>query len=502
MCAGSAGLGFSFLTSVMVTRLLGLFAALVAADYLTAHRGLSECLSAGEDSEYHQWYQSRAKEEVREEMKWVWSMYREKAMGADSILPEEGMPYDDWGGFSLFLVESLDTLHLMGFHDWFKEAAKYTQKRAYYRRNVNVNVMEMTIRLLGGLVSAYEREPNAALLRRCVELGDRLALAFGMRGVLPYTDLNFATGEAQALRNLTGLSEMGTLSLEFRKLSQLSGNQTYAKLVETVEHFLLVKLYEGGGLLKYEYDPYENEFVGRKCVGAREDSYYEYLYKVWLSTGKEKDIYHKMYKFSKDAILNTLLEVSTAGDMYLKEIQDNGDDANILEHLACFYPGLLALENIIEGYNQTQEKIAMGLTRTCISLYEKSLKHLAPDLVAFPNNYKLLMPKEYASYHLRPETVESIFYLYRLTKDQTLMDSAYSIFSALKRYAKAEFGYSALRNVNVNSEDASPFLNSQPSYFPAETLKYLFLTFGEEELLRLDREVITTEGHVLRMERS
>lgn len=501
MCAKSAVRAFSFLANLMVTRLLSIFAALAAADYLTARRGLSECLVAGEDLEYHRWYQDKAKEEVRQEMKWVWSMYREKAMGADSILPEEGMPYDDWGGFSLFLVESLDTLHLMGFHDWFKEATKFVQKRAYFRRNVNVNVMEMTIRLLGGLVSAYEREPNPALLRRCVELGDRLALAFGMRGVLPYTDLNLATGEAQALRNLTGISEMGTLSLEFRKLSELTGNQTYAQLVETVERFLLVKLYESGGLFKYEYDPYDNQFVGRKCVGAREDSYYEYLYKVWLSTGRKKDIYHKVYQFSKDAILNTLLEVSISGDMYLKEIQDNGDDANILEHLACFYPGLLALENIIEGYNYTQEKIAMGLTRTCISLYEKTLKHLAPDLVAFPNNYKLYMPKEYASYHLRPETVESIFYLYRLTKDQSLMDSAYSILSALKRYAKAEFGFSALRNVNSNSEESSTYLNSQPSYFPAETLKYLFLTFGEEELLKLDREVITTEGHVLRMER-
>ena len=483
----------------MATRLLVLILTSVSADYLSARQGLTECLVSGEDWEYHQWYRNRAKSEVKEEMKWVWKMYREKAMGADSILPEEGFPYDDWGGFSLFLVGSLDTLHLMGFADWYKEAAKFVQKKGYYRKNVNVNAMEMNIRLLGGLLSAYEREPNPSLLRRCIELGDRLALAFRMRGVLPYSDLNLATGEAQVLRNITGLSEMGTFSLEFRKLSQLSGNETYANLVDTVERFLLIKLYEGKGLLRYEYDPYGNEFIGRKCVGAREDSYYEYLYKVWVSTGKKKDIYHQVYQFSKHAILATLLETSISGDMYLKEIQDNGEDANILEHLACFYPGLLALETIIEGYNTTQERIAMGLTKTCVSLYEKTLKHLAPDLVAFPNNHKLFMPKEYAAYHLRPETVESVFYMHYLTKAQTFIDSAYSIFRALKHYAKAEFGYSAVRNVNGNDETASPLLNSQPSCFPAETIKYLYLTFGEG-LVDLRKEVLTTEGHLFRVE--
>ena len=460
----------------MATRLFPLLAIALGADYLSGRRGLSQCLTSGDDYDYHQYYTLKAREEVRDEIKWVWSRYREKALGADSILPEEGFPYDDWGGLNLFLVEGLDTLKLVGLDGWFEEGVKFINKKAYYRRNLNINVMETTIRVLGSLLSAYELSPSPSLLRRCTELGDRLALSFKMRGVLPFSDLNLETGEAQLLRNLTSLSEMGSLSLEFRKLSELSGNSTYSSLVETVESFLLVKWWQGGGLLRYYYDPYKNEFVGRKCVGASEDSFYEYVYKVWLYTGRKKEKYWKVYQMSKQAIIQTLVEKTYFGDVYLKEIQDNGEDANILEHLACFYPGLLALENILDGYNHTEATIAEAITRTCVSLYERSLKHLSPDLVAYPNNYNLYMPKDYTSFHLRPETIESLFYLYRLTKDQYYRDAAYSIFAAIRKHAKAEWGYSSVKDVN-GEEDGK--LNEQPSYFVAETMKYLFLMFEE-----------------------
>ncbi|KAF8661347.1 hypothetical protein AX16_001442 [Volvariella volvacea WC 439] len=99
-----------------------------------------------------------------------------------------------------------------------------------------------------------------------------------------------------------------------------------------------------------------------------------------------------------------------------------------------------------------------------------------------------------AAYLLRPETLESIFLMWRVTGDPKWRMRGWKIFEALEREARTDVGYAVLRSV-----ERSPAIldNSMPSYFLAETLKYLYLLFSDERLIPLDSWVLNTEAHPL-----
>ncbi|GAB5034516.1 mannosyl-oligosaccharide-alpha-mannosidase mns3-like [Nannochloropsis oceanica] len=94
---------------------------------------------------------------------------------------------------------------------------------------------------------------------------------------------------------------------------------------------------------------------------------------------------------------------------------------------------------------------------------------------------------------LRPETVESLFYLYRVTGDRVYQEWAWQIFVAFEMHAKIETGgYSGLRNVEALD---SARIDKMESFFLGETLKYFYLLFADPALLSLDEVVFNTEAH-------
>ena len=100
---------------------------------------------------------------------------------------------------------------------------------------------------------------------------------------------------------------------------------------------------------------------------------------------------------------------------------------------------------------------------------------------------------------LRPEAVESWFYLYRITKNPKYRQWAWDYARAMEKYAKAAGGYSGLRDVNSLSEggDNSHNLDGhQQSFLLAETFKYIYLTFSEDDVIDIDKYVFNTEAHV------
>ncbi|TFK74962.1 glycoside hydrolase family 47 protein [Pluteus cervinus] len=96
------------------------------------------------------------------------------------------------------------------------------------------------------------------------------------------------------------------------------------------------------------------------------------------------------------------------------------------------------------------------------------------------------------SYLLRPETVESLFILWRVTGDVKWRHRGWKIFEAIERETKTPSGYGSPRSVG---RSPAPLDDNMPSYFLAETLKYLYLLFNDEELIPLDRWVFNTEAH-------
>ncbi|KAG6869223.1 hypothetical protein C0993_009086 [Termitomyces sp. T159_Od127] len=97
-----------------------------------------------------------------------------------------------------------------------------------------------------------------------------------------------------------------------------------------------------------------------------------------------------------------------------------------------------------------------------------------------------------AAYLLRPETIESMYILWRVTGDSKWKEKGWRIFTAIEEHAKTPSGYASLRAV-----DALParLYDDMPSYFLAETLKYLYLLFIDEDPIPLEEWVFNTEAH-------
>lgn len=95
-------------------------------------------------------------------------------------------------------------------------------------------------------------------------------------------------------------------------------------------------------------------------------------------------------------------------------------------------------------------------------------------------------------YVLRPEIVESAYYLYRRTHDSQYLAMGREIFGGLLKYCRTEVGYASLKDVRTKEQE-----DSMESFFFAETLKYLYLLFAPEATLPFDRVIFNTEAHPL-----
>ena len=102
----------------------------------------------------------------------------------------------------------------------------------------------------------------------------------------------------------------------------------------------------------------------------------------------------------------------------------------------------------------------------------------------------------HAGYPLRPEIMESAYTLYVKTKDRRYLDMGKTFFDALVRRCRTDAGYTTIKNVVTNEQG-----DLMPSYFLAETLKYLYLLYAPETL-DLEKVVFNTEAHSFRRQAS
>jgi len=96
----------------------------------------------------------------------------------------------------------------------------------------------------------------------------------------------------------------------------------------------------------------------------------------------------------------------------------------------------------------------------------------------------------------RPETIESLFYLYRVTGDTIYREWGWKIFEAFEKYTRLTDGYASIDN--VLTPDNPGYKDKMETFYLAETLKYLFLLFSDDSsLFSLDEFVFNTEAHPL-----
>lgn len=219
-----------------------------------------------------------------------WKGYKKYAWGRDEVGPVSGGVRDIYGGWGATLVDSLDTLWIMGLKAEFEEAVAAVRKIDFTSSDtLTLNVFETTIRYLGGFLSAYDVSGGAypALLEKAVELGDMLYIAFDTEERMPilrwYWPASRDGGDMEA-SNINALAELGSLSVEFTRLSQLTGDQKFYDAINRITNVLRENQNNTRlpGMWPISTNGVTPNFsVDRRfSLGGMSDSLYEYLPKV------------------------------------------------------------------------------------------------------------------------------------------------------------------------------------------------------------------------------
>jgi len=419
---------------------------------------------------------SEAALQVRDEFLHAWNGYKKYAWGHDELRPLS-KTYHDWYGVSLYMtpVDALDTMILMGLDDEAAKTKDLIIKNLSFDQDIYVKNFEITIRLLGGLLSSYQLSGDQRLLSLADDLGTRLLPAFRSPTGMPYMYVNLKTGAVRETKS--NPAEIGTLLLEFGSLSKLTGKPIYYEKAKRA----LVELYNRrspSGLVGSGIDVETGKWTDPEShISGGIDSYYEYLLKGWLLLHDEDC--NRMWNSSLAALNKYLAEETTSGLWYGPVNMNTGErTGHFSGALDAFFPGELALAGDLGRARRSEES------------FYKVWTHFGVEPEEF--NYST-MKIAYDGYELRPEIIESAYYLHQFTQDPHYVQMGRSFFDSLIKYCRTEAGYASLSSIEKKTQK-----DEMPSFFLAETLKYLYLLFSPSPKLDLNQMVFNTEAHPIR----
>jgi mannosidase alpha-like ER degradation enhancer 2 len=415
-------------------------------------------------------------EQVKDALVHAWDGYKQFAWGHDQLLPLSGGARD-WYGVSFYMtpVDAFDTMLLMGLTDQAAEAKALILDSLSFDKDVSVQVFEVTIRLLGGLLSAYQMDGDPKFLALATDLADRLLPAFKSATGMPYRFVHLRTGVTDG--PVSNPAEIGTLMLEFGTLSKFTGKPVYYDTAKRA----VVALYDRRssiGLVGSRIDVRTGEWRSTSShVSGGIDSYYEYLLKSWRLFGDED--FHRMWETSVAAVTQYLADTTATGLWYAHVDMDTGSrTATRFGALDAFLPAVLALGGDLDHAKRLMESCYRMWTTFGIEPEELDYSTMEVTEPAYP---------------LRPEIIESAYHLYHFTGDQRYRDMGRTMFESLLEHARVKNGFAAFSSV-VTMEHT----DEMESFFLAETLKYAYLLFAPPATLDFDAVTFNTEAHPLR----
>lgn len=456
-------------------------------------------------------------------------------------------------GLGWIIVDALDTLMIMNLTSRLSHAREWISTTLDYDQDHEVNTFETTIRMLGGLLSAHylsttfpEMAPLAdddkgspgedLYLEKAADLADRILGAFDSESGIPYASINLKTLKGVPSHVDDGASstaEASTLQLELKYLAMLTGEKNYWDRAERVMQIIDDNDMEDGLVPIFIYANLGHFRGDNIRLGSRGDSYYEYLIKQYLQTSNQEPVYLDMWNQALAGVRKHLIAYSSPSHFTILGERPSGLSGKLspkMDHLVCFMPGTIALgatggATVEEakkagkwGRKEEDEmNLAIELTKTCWGMYKVTATGLAPEITFFQTNdpphmeqdgkltsnemgndsWKqdyIIKPQD--SHNLqRPETVETLFYMWRITGDQKYREWGWEMFKSFVKYSAASdgAGFTSLDKVN----EIPPMLrDNMESFWLAETLKYFYLLFSPRDLLPLDSIVINTEAHI------
>ncbi|BGO96067.1 hypothetical protein NBRC10512v2_007784 [Rhodotorula toruloides] len=424
--------------------------------------------------------------------------------GHDRSNPNNGAVNDVLGDYALTLVDSLDTFAMLNDKFAFEQAIRETIEHVSFDVDSRVQVFEVTIRMMGGLLSGhllampgtYNRsDPStyhssirgfslpwyrSELLHIAHDLGRRLLPAFETPTGIPFARVHLQRG----LRGKGGKGESGetcsagagSLLLEFITLSRLTSDPTFEALARRA--FLAIWDRRSDiGLIGNTIDARSGAWMhGAAGTGAGIDSFYEYAAKAYVLTGEED--YFRVWEAGYAALQRYVR--TGDGFWYRGANMQTGQLTSVLvDSLAAFMPGVQTLMGDLDSATRSHAPYAFLWLRYggLPELYDTHRRQAVQ-----------------LGYPLRPEYIESNMYLYQATKDDWYLELAEQVLHDINNKTRVDCGLAAVFNLETGKLE-----DKMPSFVTSETLKYLYLTFDENSpFLRDDSAfVFTTEGHPL-----
>ena len=406
-----------------------------------------------------------------------WLAYKKYAWGHDVLKPLS-KSYSDWYNEPLYIspIDAYSTLHLMGFNDEAQEILNYVVDSLDFNKDIYAKIFEVNIRILGGLLAMYDISGDERVLEKSIDFADRMMPAFNTKTGIPKYWVNLKTGEAKG--DTVNVAEAGTYVFEMGILSYFTNDPKYYQAAKKATLAVYNRKSEIG-LIGDVIDVETGEWVSTHshiCAGV--DSYYEYLFKSYLMFG-DPDL-KEIWDHSIEHINRYMAEDYNNQLWYGRVDMTTGEQvSSVVTLYDAFFPAVLALNG------DTQR--AIRLQETWFWLWRQY--GLEPMVYDYKTGYP-----NYPIYDLNPEIMESAYYLLNTTGNKYYYDMNSRFWSDIKKFCRTDVAFTSVGNVTTMAQK-----DYMPTFFFAETLKYLYLTFSNDsgEFL-FDEYIFNTEAHQFR----
>jgi mannosyl-oligosaccharide alpha-1,2-mannosidase len=435
-------------------------------------------------------------------------------------------------------VDALSTAIVIGNEKAVDQILDHIAKIDFTTTRDRISLFETTIRYLGGLLSAYDLltgparavAKDDAKVKKVLEQAEALAVAlkvaFDTPTGVPDNELLPTRPYTRNESVTNSIATIGTLVLEWTRLSDLTGNPLYGELAQKGESYLLDPKPKQNepwpGLIGTNVNIKTGLFTN--AVGGwvgGDDSFYEYLIKMYLYDPKRFAGYKDRWVLAADSTMAQLeSHPASRPDLTFLAMYNNKTllfisqhrefprvttfgfcegtkAANVPPKVACFDGGNFILGGLTLNDPKYIE-FGIKLTDSCHATYSATATKIGPETFRWqdgkagenatnnpppPNNQSEFAMRsgfwnENPSYNLRPEVIESYYYAYRATGDSKYQDWAWDAWKAINASCVVGAGFSAIND--VNAADGGGWSDFQESYFFAETLKYSYLIQAED----------------------
>ncbi|KAK4619976.1 Mannosyl-oligosaccharide alpha-1,2-mannosidase [Fulvia fulva] len=468
---------------------------------------------------------------VKEMFKFAWNGYYRYAFPNDELQPVNNSFSNSRNGWGASAADALSTALVMESGEIVNQIVNYVPSIDWSvsKDDEAVSLFETTIRYLGGLLSGYDlltgplkelvddESKVQALLDQAQNLANNLSYAFDTPTGIPHNNLIFSN-RSNTGDTTNGLATIGTLVLEWTRLSDLTGDETYGQLAQRGESYLL----------NPQPLPFAEPFPG--MVGTNvaidngsfvdnsggwnggDDSFYEYLIKMFVYDTSRFAEYRDRWILAADSSIQYLAShPSSRPDLTFLAAYKGTTTINSSQHLACFDGGNYLLGGIVLK-EQKYTDFGLQLVDSCEDTYSQTLTGIGPESFSWNTTTLPANQTEFyeragfwitnGNYILRPEVIESFYYAYRVTGDRKYQDYAWSAIQAINATTRVGSGFSSIND--VNEAGGGGFMNFQESFWFAEVLKYSYLIHAEDAEWQVNYEgknefVYNTEAHPMKV---